>query len=132
MICVPQGEFTTLDAKAARHVGKFMTEVAAAQFFGDNGMNIWHGVAPSSLFFTGSRSSMAPSWRVAFLTGTQSTTGQSGVELIGAHGAKLYARERAAIRKSSNKRQVPFLHIAVLFLGSKSGPKTGSTNLPSN
>ena len=46
---MPQEEFTTLDAKAARHVGKFMTEVAAAQFFRDNGMNIWHGVTPSSM-----------------------------------------------------------------------------------
>ena len=43
---MPQEEFTTLDVKAARHVGKFMTEVAAAQLFRDNGMNIWHGVAP--------------------------------------------------------------------------------------
>ena len=51
---------------------------------------------------------MAPSWRVAFRTDTQSTTGQSGGELAGAHGARLYARERAAIRKSSNKRLVPF------------------------
>ena len=51
---------------------------------------------------------MAPNWRVAFLTDIQSTTGQSGGELVGAHGAKLYARERAAIRKSSNKRLVPF------------------------
>ena len=51
---------------------------------------------------------MAPSWRVQFLTDTQSTAGQSGGELVGAHGAKLYARERAAIRKSSNKRLVPF------------------------
>ena len=43
VICMPQGKFTTLDAKAAGHVGKFMTEVAAAQLFKDNGMNIWHG-----------------------------------------------------------------------------------------
>ena len=51
---------------------------------------------------------MAPSWRVAFRTDTQSTTGQSGGELAGAHGARLYARERAAIWKFSNKRLVPF------------------------
>ena len=54
---------------------------------------------------------MAPSWRVPFLTDTQSTAAQSGGELVGAHGAKLYAREHAAIRKSSNKRLVPFFYI---------------------
>ena len=90
VICMPQGEFTTLDAKAARHVGKRMTEVAAAQLFRDNGMNIWHGVTPSSMsaFFSASRSAMAPSWRVQFLTDTQSTAGQSGGELVGAHTAQ--------------------------------------------
>ena len=46
VICMPQREFTTLDAKAAGCVGKFMTEAAAAQLLGDNGMNLWHGVAP--------------------------------------------------------------------------------------
>ena len=51
---------------------------------------------------------MPPSGSVPILTDTHSTPGQSGGELVGAEGAKLYAREHAAIRKSSNKRLVPF------------------------
>ena len=70
--------------------------------------------------------------RLAFLTNTQSTTGQSGGELIGVYGAKLYARERAATEELKQKSDPFFLHFAVPFLGSKSGPKTGSTKLPSN
>ena len=60
------------------------------------------------------------------------TTGQSGGELIGVCGAKLYARERASTEAFKQKAGPFFLHFAIPFLGSKSGPKTGSTKLPSN
>lgn len=71
---------------------------------------------------------MAPSWRLAFLRSAQSTSGQSGGEVIGAYAARLCARECDTIRRPSNKRLAPFLlHFAVPFLGSKSGPKTGPT-----
>ena len=74
---------------------------------------------------------MAPSWRVQFLTDTQSTAGQSGGELVGAHGAKLYAREHAAIRKSSNKRLVPFFYILRShFWGRNLDPKLGPPICP--
>ena len=132
---MPQEEFTTLDAKAARHVGKFMTEVAAAQLFRDNGMNIWHGVTPSSniSFFQweqeldGSKlesaipnrhsvNRCAKRWRARW--GTRRKTLCQGAR----RNPEILKQEAGAF----------FLHIAVPFLGSKSGPKTGSTNLPSN
>ena len=132
---MPQEEFTTFDAKAARHVGKFMTEVAAAQLFRDNGMNIWHGVTPSSMsaFFQceqerdGSKlesavpnrhsvNRWAKRWRARW--GTRRKTLCQGAR----RNPEILKREAGAF----------FLHIAVPFLGSKSGPKTGSTNLPSN
>ena len=83
-----------------------------------------------SAFFSGSRSSMAPSWRVACRTVTQSTTGQSGGELAGAHGARLYARERAAIRKSSNKACAFFYILRSHFWGRNLDPKLGPPICP--
>ena len=41
--------------------------------------------------------------RLAFLRNTQSTTGQSGDELIGVYGAKLHARERATTEALKQK-----------------------------
>ena len=60
------------------------------------------------------------------------TTGQSGGELIGVYDPELHARERATTEALKQKAGPFFLHFAVPFLGSKSGPKTGSTKLPSN
>ena len=67
-----------------------MAEAATSQLFRDNDMNIWHGLAASSMsaFFIGSRSSRAPSWRLSFLTNAQSTTRQSGGEFVGVYAAK--------------------------------------------
>ena len=132
---MPQEEFTTFDAKAARHVGKFMTEVAAAQLFRDNGMNIWHGVTLSSMS--------------AFFQCEQERDGSKLESAVpNRHSVNRWAkrwRARGGTRRKTlcqGARRNPeilkqeagdvFLHIAVPFLGSKSGPKTGSTNLPSN
>ena len=68
--------------------------------------------------------------RLAFLRNTQSTTGQSGGELIGVYGAKLHARERATTEALKQKAGPFFCILRSHFWGRNLDPKLGPPSCP--
>ena len=90
-------------------------------------MNIWHGLTASSMsaFFH---------WQQE-LKGSKLEIGipnKRSVNHWAKRGRARWGIRRRILRFKQKAGAVFFLNFAVPFLGSKSGPKTGSTKLPSN
>ena len=103
-----------------------MAEAATAQLFRDNGMNIWHGVAPqpmSAFFSLGARVPRlrAGDWHSEPTLGQP--LGRAVASSLG-YTAQNFTPGSAPQRKPSNKRLVPFF----AFCGPISGVEIWTQN----